>query len=87
MTYRIELIPKTSTLNDIIEPWVCSGRVDNRADGAFIFDNVETYYVADGTVHIFCGGKSYFYNLADFYRVKAVKNQEPETADWVGGVQ
>jgi hypothetical protein len=87
MKYRIELIPKTSTLTDIIGPWVCSGRVDNRADGAFIFDNVEACYVADGTVHIFAEDKSYFYNLADFYRVKAVKVEAPETADWVGGVK
>lgn len=73
MRHRIELIPKTSTLNDIIEPWVCSGRVDNRADGEFVFDGVEAYYVKDGTIHIFKEEKDYFYNMADFYRVKVVR--------------
>ena len=31
--YRVELIPKTSTLKDIIGPWVDSGRADNSSDG------------------------------------------------------
>lgn len=85
MTYRIELIPKTSTMNDIIGPWVDSGRDDNRSDGQFVFESVKNCFVSTGVVVIETGDKNYFYNLADFYRVKVVKNQEPETADWVGG--
>jgi hypothetical protein len=87
MTYRIELIPKTSTLNDIIGPWVDSGREDNRIDGQFIFEDVDSFRFADGTLIIHRGMTDYFYNLADFYRVKAIKVETPETDDWVGGVK
>lgn len=72
MTYRIELIPKTSTMEDIIEPWVCSGRIDNRADGEFVFDEVESHSFSDGMLHIYTDTKSYSYNLSDFYRIKMV---------------
>ncbi len=77
--YRVELIPKTSTLDDIIEPWVCSGRVDNRADGFFVFEDYESCIVdPHGTLRIFKAGKSYFYNLSDFYRVKVIDTTQPE---------
>jgi hypothetical protein len=68
--YRVELIPKTSTLQDIIGPWVDSGRVDNSSDGVFVFENAEACHVADGTVYVSSNDKTYFYNMADFYRVK-----------------
>ena len=77
MTYRVELIPKTSTLDDIIESWVCSGRIDNRADGVFVFEDCESCVVESGVVRIFKTGKSYFYNLADFYRVKIIDTTQP----------
>ena len=70
--YRVELIPKTSTLDDIIEPWVCSGRIDNRADGVFVFEDCESCILEDGSIQIQKSGKSYFYNLSDFYRVKVI---------------
>jgi hypothetical protein len=66
------LIPKTSTLDDIIEPWICSGRVDNRADGVFVFEDCSSWSVSHGCVYISRAGKSYYYNLSDFYRVKVV---------------
>ena len=75
---KVELIPKTSTLDDIIEPWVCSGRVDNRADGVFVFDDCESCEVEGGAVRIVKAGKSYFYNLGDFYRVKVIDTTQPE---------
>lgn len=46
--YRVELIPKTSTLKDIIGPWVDSGRADNSSDGVFVFENAESCAVAEG---------------------------------------
>lgn len=70
MGKRIELIPKTSTLDDIIGPWVNSGREDNCNDGQFVFDDVESYWIESGVVSIIADGKSYYYNMADFYRVK-----------------
>ena len=71
--YRVELIPKTSTLKDIIGPWVDSGRVDNSADGVFVFDNAESCAVAEGAICVSANNRVYFYNLGDFYRVKVVK--------------
>ncbi len=76
--YRVELIPKTSTLDDIIEPWVCSGRVDNRADGVFVFEDCNSCNVDDGIISIAKEGKWYIYNLADFYRVKIIDATQPE---------
>ena len=70
MTKRVELIPKQSTLDDIRGPWVDSGREDNCRDGQFVFDEAESCAVVGGTVIIVSKGKSYFYNMADFYRVK-----------------
>ncbi len=61
--YRVELIPKTSTLNDIIEPWVCSGRVDNRADGVFVFEDCDKCLIQEGAILIAKGNKNYAYNL------------------------
>jgi len=71
--YRIEMITKASTMQDIIPSWVASGRVDNSAEGQIVFESADFYNVANGTVHIEVGEKRYFYNLSDFYRVKAVK--------------
>ena len=76
--YRVELIPKTSTLDDIIEPWICSGRVDNRADGVFVFEDCEDCAVQEGTIYIQKSKKQYIYNLADFYRVKVIDTTQPE---------
>ena len=78
MTYRIELIPKTSTLNDIIGPWVDSGREDNSGDGQFVFESVKNCFVSTGVVVIETNDKNYFYNLSDFYRVKVIAIVQPE---------
>lgn len=79
MTYRIELIPKTSTLDDIIEPWVCSGRIDNRAEGEFVFDGALACDVRSRTIVIeMPNGKTYYYNMEDFYRVKVIDTAQPE---------
>ena len=71
--YRVELIPKTSTLKDIIGPWVDSGRADNSSDGVFVFENAESCAVSEGTVCVSANNRVYFYNLGDFYRVKVAK--------------
>lgn len=76
--YRVELIPKTSTLDDIIEPWICSGRVDNRADGVFVFEDCTGCLIQDGAILIAKGNKNYAYNLYDFYRVKVIDVTQPE---------
>ena len=76
--YTVELIPKTSTLDDIIEPWVCSGRVDNRADGSIVFDECESCDIDGGMVTICKSGKAYYYNMSDFYRVKVMDVTQPE---------
>lgn len=71
---KVELIPKTSTLNDIIGPWTDSGRTDNRRDGQFVFENVANMYVSEGVIFISIGEVDYYYNMADFYRVKVIGN-------------
>jgi len=76
--HRVELIPKTSTLDDIIESWVNSGREDNRKEGVFVFDEVESAHVENGVLRVFAGNKIYFYNMADFYRVKILDVTQPE---------
>ena len=70
MSKRIELIPKQSTLDDIIGPWVNSGREDNCKDGQFVFVDVESYWIDGGVITIISDDKSYYYNMADFYRVR-----------------
>lgn len=68
---NVELIPKNSVLDDIIDNWVNSGRVDNRSDGAFRFDKAEKFAVLDGgIIYIKYEDKAYHYNMSDFYRVK-----------------
>ena len=76
--YTVELIPKSSTLDDIIEPWVCSGRVDNRADGSIVFDECESCDIDASIVMICKSGKTYYYNMSDFYRVKVMDVTQPE---------
>lgn len=71
--YYVELIPKESTLKDIIGPWVNSGRDDNRKDGAFVFTNVDVAKAEYGSIEIIKGDHVYIYNQADFYRVKITK--------------
>jgi len=73
--YRVELIPKQSTNLDIIGPWTDSGREDNTADGQYVFEFADSCFVSHGTIMVAEGDKTYWYNLADFYRVKAVKLQ------------
>ena len=70
MTKRVELIPKQSTLDDIRGPWVDSGREDNCRDGQFVFDEAESCWVNAGVITIISNQKTYFYNMADFYRVR-----------------
>jgi len=71
--YRVEMIPKTSTNLDIIGPWTDSGRVDNSADGEYVFEQAEVVTVNNGVVFVSSRHNSYWYNLSDFYRVKAIK--------------
>lgn len=74
--YRIELIPKSSVLEDIIGPWVDSGREDNRKDGSFVFDGVKSWAIEGGSLSIIKGNVEYCYNMADLYRVRAEKINE-----------
>lgn len=69
--YKITLIPKQSTMDDIRRPWIDSGRDWNGDTGEFVFDNVNDYDVANGGVVIIQKeAKMYIYNLEDFYRIK-----------------
>jgi hypothetical protein len=76
--YRVELIPKQNTLLNIIGPWTDTGRPDNTADGQFVFENVAFLMVREGTIEIEANGKQYYYNMADFYRVKRIKIVNPD---------
>lgn len=66
--YRVELIPKVSTLNEVIDHWVKAGR-----EYEFVFENAKSCLVEEGTIEIIddCS-VAYFYNMADFYRVKVI---------------
>ena len=68
--YEITLIPKESTLLDIQEPWVNSGREWNGEDGEFFFEEVDNYEIVNGSILIQKEATIYIYNMADFYRVK-----------------
>lgn len=69
--YKVELHPKQSVLEDIIVHWCASGRSDNTKEGSFIFLDIKSWNVTSGTLFLVDGdGKSYLYNMADFYRVK-----------------
>lgn len=72
MKYRVEMIPKKSVMDDIVDYWVASGRVDNTPDGVFVFEEVDACDVYGVTLNITKGENSYFYNIGDFYRVKVV---------------
>jgi len=68
--YRVELIPKSSTLTDILIPWTDSGRENNATDGQFVFEQADSAWADDGLITIEVGKKRYVYNMADFYRLK-----------------
>lgn len=70
--YRVELIPKSSTLADIIVPWCNTGREDNSRDGQFVFVTVDEVTCKDELIQIRVKEKDYIYNVADFYRVKII---------------
>lgn len=72
--YTVELIPKQSVLDDVVELWERTGRKAGTEKGAFYFDDVNSAYVEAGTISITKGDKSYYYSMADFYRMK-VKQQ------------
>lgn len=84
--FRVELIAKitktkTSVLDDIIDQWVASGRDDNRNDGQFVFEDVASAYQQDGILIINKDANIYFYNIADFYRVKIISYDERDLFD------
>ncbi len=70
--YRVEMIPKQSTINECLEFWKASGREDETGNGQFVFEDVEAVPVDSGTLEIHKGGQIYLYNLADFYRIKII---------------
>lgn len=70
--YRVELIPKSSTLADILTPWVNSGRKDNSKDGQFVFESADCVLCENGLIQIRVKEKDYIYNMVDFYRLKVI---------------
>lgn len=67
--FTIELLPRESVLQDILPAWEASGRTYDSAEG-INFDAVTTYAIDGGVLRIASGDNIYFYNIADFYRVK-----------------
>ena len=70
--YNVELIPKQSTLDDVVHLWERTGRKSGIEKGAFYFNDCDSAEVANGTIRILKGGVWYFYNADDFYRAKVV---------------
>lgn len=68
--YKITMIPKQSTLEDIKKSWIDSGREWNGDLGEFCFDDVDCYEVISGAVMIQKEDCRYVYNTQDFYRLK-----------------
>lgn len=68
--YNVELIPKQSTLDDVVELWERTGRKANIEKGAFYFEDVDSAFQQGGTLIIIKGSTSYNYNANDFYRMK-----------------
>jgi len=71
--YRVEMIPKTSVMDDIMTHWVNSGRKDTLADGEFVFECTDRVMREDGVLVLQVGEKTYIYNVADFYRIKVIE--------------
>ena len=68
---QVELIPKQSTLAEIEEVWKATGRsFDVKSTGAFFFSRASNFSNDKGNIQIESDGRVYFYNQADFYRVK-----------------
>ena len=70
--YRVELIPKKSVMTDIIGYWTATGRPSNLDDGEFVFKSVNSAYINNGVITINDDADVYYYNVADFYRVKVI---------------
>lgn len=69
--YKITLIPKQSTMDDIRRPWIDSGRDWNGDDGEFVFNDIIDANLEGATLKIIAkNGNLYMYNMIDFYRVK-----------------
>lgn len=73
--YRIEMIFRQSCIDDISKFWEATGRtVTADKDGQAVFENVVEYNVIDGVIEIANEkGEVFFYNVADFYRIKVIK--------------
>ncbi|MCW8885551.1 MAG: hypothetical protein OQK12_09900 [Motiliproteus sp.] len=74
--YRIEMIPKESTIQECLTFWTATGREDETPNGQFVFEKVESYFYYDRTLEIRNGDKLYLYNMSDFYRIKIIKLAE-----------
>ena len=70
--YRVEMIPKKSVMDNIIDYWKLTGREDNCEDGQFVFDSVVSARVYSETLQIDNDAKTYIYNVSDFYRIKII---------------
>jgi hypothetical protein len=71
--FSVELIPKQSVLDDVVELWERTGRKSGIEKGAFYFSDCEDAYVDGGTLKILKGKNQYYYSASDFYRVKISK--------------
>ena len=68
--YDVELIPKQSVLDDVVELWERTGRKSGAEKGAFYFEGVNSAYVENGVISIVKGDTTYHYAMSDFYRMK-----------------
>ncbi len=68
--YNVELIPKQSVMDEILEFWKSTGRDADLSKGQFVFENVEHVNIDHGTIVINKGDNQYAYNMSDFYRAK-----------------
>lgn len=75
---RIELIPKKSVIDDVLEYWESTGRESNIENGQFVFDDAGDMHIEDGVIEILRGDKQYYYNMCDFYRVKVIDESDKQ---------
>jgi hypothetical protein len=75
-TYRVEMIPKKSVMDDIIDYWLATGRADNTGDGEFVFTGVADYEIDQGMLNVKTRDSFYANTLSDFYRVKVTPEKQ-----------
>jgi len=75
--YKVELMPKQSVIDDILPAWIASGRTYD-AEKGIVFESASRCEISGGSFMIESNEKRYYYNMADFYRVKVCESPQSD---------